>query len=236
MLWCKEEGGTCRPAAAQRVRGTCPLPTSRTGSWCCSRRTGCTRTGRPAWRAPPCSAGAPAPPCTRTNTGRNFCLSDILPGALATRRDRSKLNRAFSGHCSAAGCRDCCCCCCCLKHRLPSGRCRGRVPAGRNRAHSGAPGGGVAADEVGLDGLVLGVEVGHVHHQVPDHEHVRQRRDLRHRLGVPIHLRRPPHTSSRANSRRQTVLRSIQDKGRLTTCRRPRASGKAGLLLSAPTS
>ena len=42
--------------------------------------------------------------------------------------------------------------------------------------------------EVGLDGLVLGVEVGHVDDQIPDDEHVRQRRDLARLAGVPLHL------------------------------------------------
>ncbi len=104
--------------------------------------------------------------------------------------------------------------------------CSSRLAAGPNMERSGAPGGGVAADEVGLDGLVLGVEVGHVHHQVPDHEHVRQRRDLRHRLGVPVHLRRAAETSSRADRRRQSVLHSIWENRRLTTCGQPRATGK----------
>lgn len=42
--------------------------------------------------------------------------------------------------------------------------------------------------EVWLDGLVLRVEVGHVHHQVADDKHVRQRRNAGHLGGVPLHL------------------------------------------------
>ena len=180
---CKGGGETCRPAAAQRVPGTCPRPTSRTGSWCCSRRTGCTRTGRPAWRAPPCSAGAPAPPCTRVHTVETSAFRTVFSGPLPTRRARWRVivqfpdNAAMSvqQRCKLRGLL-----LVLLQSEAPSAvrTLSRRSTAGTDRAHGGAPGGGVAANEVGLDGFVLGVEVGHVHHQVPDHKHVRQWCDL----------------------------------------------------------
>ncbi len=42
--------------------------------------------------------------------------------------------------------------------------------------------------QVWLDGLILRVEVGHVHHQVLDHKHVRQRSELADFGGVAVHL------------------------------------------------
>lgn len=43
------DGGSSErlPASGQRGRGTCLRSTSNWGSWCCSRHTGYTRTGRP---------------------------------------------------------------------------------------------------------------------------------------------------------------------------------------------
>ena len=56
---------TGKPAAGRRGPGTCPRPTNRRGRTWNSRRTGCTRTGRPAWPGPPGFAGTPIRPCAK---------------------------------------------------------------------------------------------------------------------------------------------------------------------------
>lgn len=55
---------TCTPAAAPPAPGTCRCSTSTRGRRWSSTRTGCTRTGRPALRATPCSGSTPSSrPC-----------------------------------------------------------------------------------------------------------------------------------------------------------------------------
>lgn len=55
------------PAWAQLVPGICLHSTSSWGSWCCSRRTGCTRTSRPTWQQ-----GSAHATCS---TARHLCLT-----------------------------------------------------------------------------------------------------------------------------------------------------------------
>jgi len=69
---------TCTPATAPQAPSTCRCSTSMRGSWWSSRRTGCTRTDRPAWHGTLGSGSTPPSPpfrpCTATEM-RIACLN-----------------------------------------------------------------------------------------------------------------------------------------------------------------